>query len=160
MIGFQFKLQMQQKAVTQAADKGAYKSFRHAAASVRKTGQTKILRRPKGDVSVTQKATKRDKQGRFLKGSGKKKRRRQGVASPVGSPPYTRSGQLKRAIVFDANKEGAVIGPRRSVVGIAGALHEHGEKFKGQEFPQRPTMGPALSENLARFAGGFAGSIG
>lgn len=81
--------------------------------------------------------------------------------SEPGSPPHTHRGQfLKRAILFAADKEGAVIGPRESVVGQAGSAHELGGEYKGQQFPQRPFMVPALTANLDRFAQEWAGSIG
>jgi len=71
-------------------------------------------------------------------------------------------GQLPRAIVYDNDKESdtAVIGPRESVVGTSGEAHEFGGDYKGQDFPERPFMGPALDKNIDRFASSFAGSIG
>lgn len=149
MLGLNFKLDWQPERVTRAADKGAYKSFAHAAASIRKSGQARIIKRPKV-VGVAP----------VKRGKGKRRQRGRQIAAPVGHSPYTRRGEYKRAITFDASKTGAVIGPRYSRLGTAGEAHEHGGRYKGEDFPQRPTMGPALSENLSRFAGGFAGSIG
>lgn len=80
--------------------------------------------------------------------------------SPPGQPPHTKRRQLARAIRFDADKEGAVIGPRASVVGQAGSVHELGGRYKGQEFPERPYMLPALERAIPRFAGSWQGSIG
>lgn len=83
-----------------------------------------------------------------------------GPSSP-GSPPHTHRGSfLRRGIRFAADKQGAVIGPMASVVGEAGSAHEFGGEFKGNDFPERPFMGPALDQNLDRFAGEWAGSIG
>lgn len=83
----------------------------------------------------------------------------EGPSAP-GTPPHTRRNQLRRAIVFDADQYGAIIGPRHSVVGEAGAAHEFGGEFKGGMFPERSYMGPALEANLDRFAAEWAGSVG
>jgi hypothetical protein len=158
VIGFKFNLLMDPKPLQKATDKGAYKSFGHAAASIRKTGRASIKKRPKTTVVSTTGPQTRDKRGKFKK---RKRKRRVQVASPPGSAPYTGRGQLKNAIVFQATKSGAVIGPTYSRMGPnAAAIHEHGLSFKGQRFPQRPTMGPALSANISRFHSSFAGSIG
>lgn len=81
--------------------------------------------------------------------------------SEPGTPPHTHRGAfLRRAVRFAADKKGAVIGPRESIVGEAGSAHEHGGDYKGQDFPQRPFMFPALEKNMDRFAQEWAGSIG
>ena len=80
--------------------------------------------------------------------------------SAPGQPPHTRRGQLRRAIRYDATKDGAVIGPLASMVGDAGAAHEFGGAFRREQFPARPFMGPALERELDNFVGEFAGSIG
>ena len=87
-----------------------------------------------------------------------------------GTPPHThtgshrkgkvRWGNLQRAIAYDATKDDAIIGPRFSVVGLAGRAHELGEVFHGEEFDERAFMGPALDDNLTRFAQDWDGSIG
>lgn len=80
--------------------------------------------------------------------------------SEPGRPPHThRRMFLRRAIRYAADKEGAVIGPAFSTVGTAGEAHEFGGVYKGGVFPQRPFMGPALMENLPRFASEWRGSI-
>lgn len=84
--------------------------------------------------------------------------------SSPGTPPHTRRGKhgmapLRRAIRYKAYREGAVIGPRESVVGTSGAAHEHGGFYEGQRFDVRPFMLPALKNNLDRFARDWAGSI-
>jgi hypothetical protein len=71
-------------------------------------------------------------------------------ASPPGSPPHTRRGQLKRAIRYDVDKSAgiAVIGPRESMVGTSAEAAEFGGEYKGQQYPKRPFMGPALDKDL------------
>jgi phage gpG-like protein len=94
--------------------------------------------------------------------SGKKKSRKRAriVPSAPGSPPHTRFGQLKRSIVYAAAKGEAVIGPRGSIVGESATAHEFGGNYKGEDYPGRPFMGPALDSNLTKFGSSFAGSIG
>jgi len=84
-----------------------------------------------------------------------KKRRR---PSPPGSPPSTQTRRLRNAIQFHVYRgEGrAVIGPTAQRVGEAGAAHEHGEKFRGDDYPPRPFMGPAEEITRPVFAGFFA----
>lgn len=80
--------------------------------------------------------------------------------SRPGSPPHTHRGAyLRRAVRFDADKQGAVIGSMESMVGTAGSAHEHGGEYKGHQFPERPFMQPALERNTDRFAADWAGSI-
>jgi phage gpG-like protein len=81
------------------------------------------------------------------------------TASSPGQPPHTRRGQLKRAIRYSADKDGAVIGPLASMVGTSGEAHEFGGDHRGASFPERPFMGPALGRELDKFAGEFTGSI-
>ena len=81
--------------------------------------------------------------------------------SAPGTPPHTHKRKfLSRSIAFDATKEGAVIGPRASIVGIVGTAHEFGGRYKGGSFARRPFMQPALMKSLSRFAGEWKGSIG
>jgi hypothetical protein len=74
-------------------------------------------------------------------------RRSPGPSSP-GSPPHTRAGQLKRAIVYavDAGKTMAVIGPEAALMGKASMAHEFGGRFRGARYPKRAFMGPALEK--------------
>lgn len=81
-------------------------------------------------------------------------------ASEPGTPPHTRHGLAKRALQYAANKEGAVIGFAASLVGQSMAAHEFGGQYKGEDYPARPTMGPALERGAPRFAGSWAGSVG
>ena len=80
-------------------------------------------------------------------------RKRKRKNSLPGNPPFTRTGKkgrnpLRRAIVFEVNRAAkrAIIGPRASVVGQVGELHEFGGTRGGLRFPARPFMGPALDK--------------
>jgi len=74
--------------------------------------------------------------------------RRSRKASRPGEPPSTRRGLLRRAIRYQVadDRRSVVIGPMYSMVGTAGEAHEHGGRYKGQTYPERPIMGPALEE--------------
>ena len=78
--------------------------------------------------------------------------RRSPNKSLSGTPPHTRRGLLKRALLYKVEKTrlSAVIGPAYSIVGRSGRAHEFGGKYYGQNYPQRQFMGPALQANLKR----------
>ena len=81
--------------------------------------------------------------------------------SEPGSPPHThRRIFFRRAIRYAVSPEGAVIGPRESIIGTSGQPHEFGGNYKGSTYPARPFMRPALEEAAPRFAGSWKGSIG
>jgi hypothetical protein len=150
MIGMSVKIEDRTKRVEKAADKAVFRNLQHAAASLRKDARSTIKRAPK-EQRVGSKSRK-----------GKKVRRARHAASPEGTPPFTQRGQLLNAIVFDVapDKSSAIVGPRYSVVGTSAEAHEFGGQYKGQEYPERPFMEPALERAESRFAGSFSGSIG
>jgi hypothetical protein len=79
--------------------------------------------------------------------------------SQPGEPPHTKKNQLKRAIRFAAEKDGAAIGPMFSIMGTSAEAHEFGKQYKGQDFPERPFMGPALERALPRFLQSWQGAV-
>lgn len=112
--------------------KGPYKSLGHGAASIRKTAIESIRQDPLGEPS------------------------------DPGQPIHTRRGFARRAILFavDRMHDEAVIGFADSKIGDAMSGHELGERYKGADFPERPTMAPAMRESAFRFAQAFEGSLG
>jgi hypothetical protein len=78
--------------------------------------------------------------------------RRSPKESAAGTPPHTRRGLLKRALLYKVDKARmtAVIGPAYSVAGRSGSAHEFGGKYYGRKYPKRQFMGPALKENQKR----------
>jgi hypothetical protein len=80
--------------------------------------------------------------------------------SDPGEPVHTRAGLAKRAILFAADQEEAVIGFSYQAIGIAMQAHEHGGRRGADRYPPRPTMQPALEKVLPRFAADWAHSIG
>ena len=81
---------------------------------------------------------------RLIRRQGKK-----GKPSSPGQPPKTKAGKMKDAILFSVNefKDEAIVGVAKSRFGEAGKAHEHGGKFRGADYPKRPTMGPALEKS-------------
>lgn len=130
MIGAKVTVIDNSKAVTKAVDKAAFRNMGHAAARITIDSKESIEVAP--------------------------------GPSPAGTPPHTRKKQLPRAIVYDYDRkaQSAVIGPRFSVVGEAGAAHEFGGEFRGDLFDERAFMGPALDQNIPRFAEDWRGSVG
>ena len=131
LFGVGVKFKATPKQVEKAVDKGAYNSFFHAAGSIRKAARKSIRGRRK--------------------------------PGPPGGAVRTRlgkgGGRARRAILFKASKEGAVIGFAASKIDQAMQVHEHGGVRGGVRFPARPTMLPALERNLARFHREWAGAI-
>jgi len=96
----------------------------------------------------------------------------QGPSAP-GSPPHThsrtrvtkkgktieRGNRLRKAILYKADKQGAVIGPSSRIFGKAGKAHEFGGEFRGESFDKRPFMSPALKKNLDVFARSWSNSV-
>jgi hypothetical protein len=129
MFGLSFHSDEQTKAVADAAKKGAFRNFGHAAASLAKDAKSTLVQTA-------------------------------GASAP-GQPPHTHRGAfLRRAVLYVADENGAIIGPAASLVGTAGAAHEFGGEYKGHQFPERPFMFPALERAIPRFAGDWQGSIG
>ena len=98
--------------------------------------------------------------------------------SPPGEPPHThtkitkarskigkaRAGKLPASILYGLDKESmsVFVGPSVNVVGTVGAAFEHEgtQSFRGQEFPARPFMGPALGEEIGELPGLLAEEYG
>ena len=131
MLGMQAQFKATPTRVKAAVDKGAYHSFFHAAASIRKSARESIVRSD--------------------------------TPGPPGGPIRTKGGRgggpAKRAVLFKADKTGAVIGFAASKIDQAMEAHEHGKRRGGARFPARPTIAPALEQNLARFHREWRGAI-
>jgi len=87
-------------------------------------------------MRLTEKARRRVlfRQGAYTRKAASRKirRRKTDVASPAGTPPYTHTGALKRAIRYGMTRESVLIGPTHSQIGRIGHTHEFGgvEKAK------------------------------
>jgi hypothetical protein len=87
--------------------------------------------------------------------------RRSPKESSAGTPPHTRRGLLKRALLYNVDKSRmrAVIGPAYSIAGRFGSAHEFGGKYYGRKYPARSFMGPALKIQSKRIPRIWANSI-
>ena len=130
MIGMKVQTIDQSRNVIAAANRASFENLGHAAAVIRKTAMLSIKTSPK--------------------------------PSKVGKPPHTRRGKIRRAIVYAVSKDklDAIIGPMASRVGTAGEAHEFGGEYKGQQFPERPFMGPALEKERDRLPSYWRGTVG
>lgn len=153
MIGVETKLVDNTPKVLKEVDRANYKNFSHAAASLRKAmiESIKIDKTTIGWIT-TKRLSKR----------GKRIRARIYKPAPVGSPvvSHKNKGFVSRGIRFDATKTDAVVGFAQSVYGDVMGAHEFGGERFGQKFQPRPTVYPTLENNLDRFSGEWAGSIG
>ena len=129
-MGAKVTVRDETKRVRKKAQQGNFNSLGHAGAALRLTARRSIRRRKK--------------------------------ASEEGTPPSTRRGQLKGALQYAVEKEEqtVVIGPSAEEVGTSGAAHEHGGRYKGQRYPKRPFMGPALENIRDRLPELWANSVG
>lgn len=84
--------------------------------------------------------------GAYIRKAARHKVSRSENASPPGSPPHTRRGLLKNALLFGVDKQrrSVVIGPAESIIGVAMYAHEFGGRYRQQRYPKRPLMGPTL----------------
>jgi hypothetical protein len=150
MIAVESKVTDLTERVKKAVERAAFKNFAHAAASIRKEAIASI----KITKEVVGYITRKSK-------TGKRRRVKVFRPSPRGTPIHSHrnKGFVSRGIRFDATKEGAVVGPANSVYGEVMKAHEFGGQFRGQNFDARPTMAPALENNLDRFANSWRGSV-
>lgn len=116
--------------VKKAADKAAYRNLGHAAASLRKTARSLIVRSDRPAQPGEPVHTRR---GRI----------------PNAILFYT-----------EPTKQYAIIGPAASRAGPVAGAHEHGGEYRGGHFEPRPFMGPALEQTTERFARDWSASIG
>lgn len=74
--------------------------------------------------------------------------------STPGSPPHSKTGALKRGILFGLEKRErrVVIGPGFKFVGTSASAHEFGGRYRKERYPRRPLMGPALRESIPHLA--------
>ena len=69
--------------------------------------------------------------------------------STPGTPPHSRTGALKRGILFGVEKrqQSVIVGSSEKFVGTSMTAHEFGGAYKRERYPKRPLMGPSLKES-------------
>ena len=99
--------------------------------------------------------------GAALRLTARRSIRRSPNPSAPGTPPHTRRGLLRRAIMYavDKYRQLVVIGPAYGMVGLSATPHEFGGKYKREHYNKRPFMGPALDKTKDRLPRHWAGSI-
>lgn len=129
MIAARAKTTFDAAKVRRAARKGSIQSLGHAGAAIRLTGR------------------------RSIKKSAK-------PAAP-GAAPHTRKGRLRNAIKYAVagDKQSVVIGPDHAVAADSGRAHEFGGRYRDENYPRRPFMGPALDKVRDRLPAFWAGSV-
>lgn len=90
--------------------------------------------------------------GAYVRRTARNSVRRSKDASAAGTPPNTRRGLVRNAVLFGVENDGrsVVIGPAKSFVGISMTAHEFGGRFRGRNYPARPLMGPALRQSAPK----------
>src|SRR5262245_36235696 len=111
MIGAKTTVQNMTQRVEAAAQRASEGNVRAGAFLVQQDARASIVNAPVAQDTFTQAKVKRNAKGQYVKGSGRRKRKRgQRIPSTPGTPPHTRSGQMRRAIGYAANGDSAVIG--------------------------------------------------
>ena len=92
--------------------------------------------------------------GAAIRMTARRSIRKSKKASPSGTPPHTRRGQLQRGILYAVDKDAGsvVVGPAYKIVGQSGKAHEFGGRYKKQNYPKRAFMAPALEKNESKFS--------
>jgi len=92
--------------------------------------------------------------GAYVRKVAQSKVRTSPDAAPPGSPPHSRRGLLRKAILFGVEKDGPTVfvGPSFRLVGTSASAHEFGGSYKKERYPARPLMGPSLEESIPRLA--------
>ena len=158
MIGFNAKTEFNRLAVTRRVTPARKKFLDKAGSRVRWAAKRSIKKVGKARKEP-KKFTKTGKISKaWWKWLNEVKTR---PASPPGTPPYTHTGRLRKAIVY-AKTPGftnVLIGTSAQMADDFAGLHEHGGKRYGNTFSPRPFMQPALTEIQPRLAEFWRDSI-
>lgn len=154
-------IEMKEDRIRKAVARAAKGALNAAAYMIMMRAKQKIARRPKRIKLGPEPGTKKELKKR-LNQLIKLEAQQKELAARKGKAPFTRRGLLPRSIVYayDKIRLEAVIGPAFSRIGESASAHEHGGRYKGADYPQRPFMGPTLIENLDVIPQKFRGSIG
>lgn len=92
--------------------------------------------------------------GAYVRQAARRRVRLSPEASPPGSPPHSRAGQLRRGVLFGVGRDGraVLVGPSARFVGESMRAHEFGGAYGRERYPRRPLMGPSLRESAPHLA--------
>lgn len=92
--------------------------------------------------------------GAYLRTVARRKVKSSEKPSMPGTAPHSKTGALKRGILFgvDKQRKSVLIGPGFKFVGTSMVAHEFGGGYKKERYPKRPLMGPALKESTPHLA--------
>ena len=92
--------------------------------------------------------------GAYVRRAAQHKVRSSEKPSPPGTPPHSKTGALKRGILFGVEKrrQSVLIGPGFRFVGESMSAHEFGGRYRKERYPKRPLMGPTLKESAPRLS--------
>lgn len=92
--------------------------------------------------------------GAYVRRAAQHKVRTSEKPSLPGTPPHSKTGALKRGILFGVEKrrQSVLIGPSFRFVGESMSAHEFGGKYRRERYPKRPLMGPTLKESAPRLS--------
>ena len=88
--------------------------------------------------------------GAYVRTVARRKVKTSDKPSLPGTPPNSKTGALKRGILFgvERHEKSVLIGPGFKFVGTSASAHEFGGKYKKERYPKRPLMGPSLRESI------------
>lgn len=92
--------------------------------------------------------------GAYVRRAAQHKVRTSEKPSLPGTPPHSKTGALKRGILFGVEKrrQSVAIGPSERFVGESMSAHEFGGRYRKERYPKRPLMGPTLKESAPRLS--------
>ena len=92
--------------------------------------------------------------GAYVRRAAQHKVRTSEKPSRPGTPPHSKTGALKRGILFGVDRRtgSVVVGPSIRFVGTSMQAHEFGGGYKRERYPKRPLMGPSLRESAPHLA--------
>ena len=99
--------------------------------------------------------------GAYVRRAAQHKVRTSEKPSLPGTPPHSKTGALKRGILFGVEKrrQSVLIGPGFRFVGESMSAHEFGGKYRRERYPKRPLMGPTLKESAPRLSRLWADAV-
>ena len=82
-------------------------------------------------------------------------------ARPGGKPMTSPTKLARSSIVFSVNEkdESVQIGPKYSILGRIGSVHEFGGMFRGRKYPARPFAAPTIPKVQPKLAEFWRGTV-